>query len=29
MIELHIYLEPFDGKEKALESLYLKEYVPE
>ena len=28
MIELHIYLEPFDGKEKALESLYLKEYVP-
>jgi heme-degrading monooxygenase HmoA len=28
MIELHIYLEPFAGKEKALESLYLKEYVP-
>jgi heme-degrading monooxygenase HmoA len=28
MIELHIYLEPFEGKEKALESLYLKDYVP-
>jgi heme-degrading monooxygenase HmoA len=28
MIELHIYLEPFDGKEKALESLYRGEYVP-
>jgi heme-degrading monooxygenase HmoA len=28
MIELHIYLEPFEGKEKALESLYLREYVP-
>lgn len=28
MIELHIYLEPFEGKEKALESLYLGKYVP-
>jgi len=27
MIELHIYLEPHDGKEKELENLYLKEYV--
>ena len=28
MIELHIYLEPHDGKETELESLYWKEYVP-
>lgn len=28
MIELHIYIEPHDGKEQELESLYLKEYVP-
>ena len=28
MIELHIYLEPFAGKEKELESLYWNEYVP-
>ena len=28
MIELHIYLEPHDGKEGELESLYWKEYVP-
>ena len=28
MIELHIYLEPHDGKEQALESLYFEEYVP-
>ena len=28
MIELHIYLEPQDGKEEELESLYVKEYVP-
>ena len=28
MIELHIYLEPHEGKEKDLESLYHKEYVP-
>jgi hypothetical protein len=28
MIELHIYLEPHEGKEKALESLYGEEYVP-
>jgi heme-degrading monooxygenase HmoA len=27
MIELHIYLEPHDGKEGELESLYWKEYV--
>ena len=28
MIELHIYLEPHDGKGTELESLYWKEYVP-
>ena len=28
MIELHIYLEPCDGKETELESLYRREYVP-
>jgi len=28
MIELPIYLEPHDGKEGELESLYWKEYVP-
>jgi hypothetical protein len=28
MIELHIYLEPFDGKEKELESLFRSEFVP-
>jgi heme-degrading monooxygenase HmoA len=28
MIELHIYLEPFEGKEKDLEALYWTEYVP-
>ena len=28
MIELHIYLEPHERKEKELENLYLKEYVP-
>lgn len=28
MIELHIYLEPYGGKELELESLYRKEYVP-
>ena len=28
MIELPIYLEPHDGKEGELESLYRKEYVP-
>ncbi len=28
MIELHIYLEPHDGKESDLESLYWNEYVP-
>ena len=28
MIELHIFLEPFDGKESELESMYWKEYVP-
>lgn len=28
MIELHIFLEPFDGKESELESLYGKGYVP-
>ena len=28
MIELHIYLEPHDGKESDLESLYWSEYVP-
>jgi heme-degrading monooxygenase HmoA len=28
MIELHIYLEPHDGKERELETLYLQEYVP-
>ena len=28
MIELHIYLEPHDGKEKELESLYYEQYVP-
>jgi len=28
MIELHIFLEPFAGKEKDLESIYWKEYVP-
>jgi len=27
MIELHIYLESHDGKEKELEELYLREYV--
>lgn len=29
MIELHIYLEPKEGKEAELESLYWNEYVPE
>ncbi len=28
MIELHIYLEPHDGKEREFESLYWREYVP-
>ena len=28
MIELHIFLEPHDGKERELESLYWGEYVP-
>ncbi|UCF92300.1 MAG: antibiotic biosynthesis monooxygenase [Desulfobacterales bacterium] len=28
MIELHIYLEPHDGKAHELESLYWKAYVP-
>ncbi len=28
MIELHIYLEPFEDKEKELESIYWNEYVP-
>jgi len=28
MIELHIYLEPIEGKETELESLYWREYVP-
>jgi len=28
MIELHIYLEPREGKAADLESLYWKEYVP-
>jgi heme-degrading monooxygenase HmoA len=28
MIELHIYLEPREGKEGDLESIYWKEYVP-
>ena len=28
MIELHIYLEPQDGEESELESLYRNEYVP-
>lgn len=28
MIELHIYLEPYGGKEKELESLYWEKYVP-
>ena len=28
MIELHIYLEPDEGKEDALESLYFREYIP-
>jgi heme-degrading monooxygenase HmoA len=28
MIELHIYLEPHDGREKDLETLYFNEYVP-
>ena len=28
MIELHIYLEPFQGKEEELESIYWNEYVP-
>jgi heme-degrading monooxygenase HmoA len=28
MIELHIFLEPFAGKEKDLEAIYWKEYVP-
>ncbi len=28
MIELHIYMEPFEGKEKELESLYWSDYVP-
>lgn len=27
MIELHIYLEPYEGQERELESLYWKEYV--
>jgi len=27
MIELHIYLEPHDGREKELETLYFNEYV--
>jgi heme-degrading monooxygenase HmoA len=28
MIELHIYLEPFEGREEELESLYTDRYVP-
>ncbi len=28
MIELHIYIEPIEGKETDLESLYWSEYVP-
>ena len=28
MIELHIYLEPHDGKEEELTALYAKEYIP-
>lgn len=28
MIELHIYLEPYEGKESELESIYWQEYVP-
>lgn len=28
MIELHIYLEPHEGREKELEALYWHEYVP-
>jgi heme-degrading monooxygenase HmoA len=28
MIELHIFLEPKEGNEKELESLYWKEYFP-
>ena len=28
MIELHIFLEPRDGNENELASLYWKEYVP-
>ena len=28
MIELHIYLEPKEGKEGKLESLYWNDYVP-
>jgi heme-degrading monooxygenase HmoA len=27
MVELHIYLEPHDGKEMELEDLYAREYV--
>ncbi|UCG06031.1 MAG: hypothetical protein JSV83_19280 [Desulfobacterales bacterium] len=27
MIELHIFLEPHDGREKELETLYFNEYV--
>ncbi len=27
MIELHIYLEPHDGKEKELENVYLTEFA--
>ena len=27
MIELHIYLEPHDGRENELETLYFNEYV--
>jgi len=28
MIELHIYLEPHEGREAELESLYQEEYLP-
>lgn len=28
MIELHIYLEPFEGKETELESVYWSDFVP-
>ncbi len=28
MIELHIYVEPYEGKEKNLEAVFKKEFVP-